>query len=374
MNFECIYNIISQKNRLQAGGVVLKNKEKKQLTSSELSFFCTQVAMVLKSGMLISDGIEWMYNDIEESNVKNALGAVMDELSNKVPLYKAMEATGYFPTYIISMSQIGSVTGRLEDVMASLSEYYDREDFIKAKIKNSVFYPAMLFVMMSFVIILLVTKIFPIFEGMIKELGGELPGESSALLSFSTGIMAGKFTMAATVAVLVLIAAIFVLNRTKEGKKSFNKLLSSFGPTKSIMKKVTAYRFSSCMSLFLSSGMNIDSSMDILLDIIEEPNLKSKIEACKVSMNSGENFLDSLSGLSMFSSMHIQMLNMGQRTGEMDIVMKKLTNIYETEADQAISNSVALIEPVLVGILCIVIGFILISVMLPLMNIMSSIG
>jgi type IV pilus assembly protein PilC len=330
--------------------------------------------MVLKSGMLISDGIEWMYNDIDESNVKIALGAVLDELSNKVPLYKAMEASGYFPTYIISMSQIGSVTGRLEDVMTSLSEYYDREDFIKAKIKNSVFYPAMLFVMMSFVIILLVTKIFPIFEGMIKELGGELPGESSALLSFSTGIMAGKFTMAATVAVLVTIAAIFVLTKTEEGKKSFNKFLSSFGPTKSIMKKVTAYRFSSCMSLLLSSGMNIDSSMDILLDIIEEPSLKSKIEACKVSMNSGENFLDSLSGLSMFSSMHIQMLNMGQRTGEMDIVMRKLTNIYETEADQAISNSVALIEPVLVGILCIVIGFILISVMLPLMNIMSSIG
>ncbi|MEA5094063.1 MULTISPECIES: type II secretion system F family protein [Sedimentibacter] len=352
----------------------MKNKEKKQLTSSELSFFCMQVAMVLKSGMLISDGIEWMYNDIEESNVKNALGVVLDELSNKVPLYKAMENSEYFPTYIISMSQIGSVTGRLEDVMTSLSEYYDREDFIKAKIRNSVFYPSMLFVMMSFVIILLVTKIFPIFEGMIKELGGELPGESSALISFSTGIMAGKFTMAATIAVLMLIAAIFVLTKTKGGKKSFNKFLSSFGPTKSIMKKVTAYRFASSMSLLLSSGMNIDSSMDILLDVTEEPELKNKIEECKTSMNSGENFLDSLSGLSMFSSMHIQMLNMGQRTGEMDIVMKKLTNIYENEADQAISNSVALIEPVLVGILCVVIGFILISVMLPLMNIMSSIG
>lgn len=352
----------------------MKNKDKKQLTSSELSFFCMQVAMVLKSGMLISDGIEWMYNDIEESRVKNALGAVMDELSNKVPLYKAMEASGYFPTYIISMSQIGSVTGRLEDVMTSLSEYYDREDFIKAKIRNSVFYPTMLFVMMSFVIILLVTKIFPIFEGMIKELGGELSGESSAIMSFSTGIMAGKFTMAATVAVLVLIAAIFVLTKTAEGKKSFNKFISSFSLTKSIMEKITAYRFSSCMSLLLSSGMNIDSSMDILLDVIEEPELKSKIEACKDSMDSGENFLNSLSDLSIFSSMHIQMLNMGQRTGEMDIVMKKLTNIYENEADQAISNSVALIEPVLVGILCVVIGFILISVMLPLMNIMSSIG
>jgi len=352
----------------------MKNTTKKQLSSSELSFFCMQIAMILKSGMLISDGITWMYNDIEEGNIKNALGVLMDELSNKVPLFKAMDKSGYFPSYIINMSQIGSVTGRLEDVMSSLSEYYDREDFIKAKIRNSVFYPSMLFIMMSFVIILLVTKVFPIFESMIKELGGELSNGSSAIISFSTGIMAGKFTMTFIIIILVLLLGVFLFIKTKNGKAAFNKFLSSFPLTKSIMKKVTAYRFSSSMSLLLSSGINIDASIDILLDIIEEPGLKNKIEACSTSMNSGECFLDSLSQLSLFSSMHMQMLNMGQRTGEMDIVMNKLTNIYENEADQAISNSVALIEPILVGVLCIVIGLILVSVMLPLMNIMSSIG
>jgi len=352
----------------------MKNSTKKQLSSAELSFFCMQIAMILKSGMLLSDGITWMYNDIEDGNVKNALEVLIDELSNKVPLYKAMDKSCYFPSYIISMSQIGSVTGRLEDVMSSLSDYYDREDFIKAKIRNSIFYPSMLFVMMSFVIILLVTKVFPIFESMIKELGGELSNESSAIVSFSTGIMAGKFTMTVIVIILVLLLAVFLFMKNQKGKAAFNKFLSSFPLTKSIMKKITAYRFSSCMSLLLSSGMNIDASIDILLDIIEEPELKNKIEACSTSMNSGECFLDSVSQLSLFSSMHMQMLNMGQRIGEMDIVMNKLTNIYENEADQAISNSVALIEPVLVGILCIVIGFILVSVMLPLMNIMSSIG
>ncbi|MFA9424148.1 MAG: type II secretion system F family protein [Sedimentibacter sp.] len=352
----------------------MKNATKKQLSSSELSFFSMQIAMILKSGMLISDGIEWMYNDIEEGNVKKSLKVLMNELSNKVPLYKAMEISGYFPSYIVSMSQIGSVTGKLEEVMSSLSEYYDREVFIKSKIRNSVFYPSMLFVMMSFVIIVLVTKIFPIFEGMIKELGGEISNESSAIMSFSTGIMAGKFTMAFIIAILILCLIAFLISKTKSGKIIFAKFLNSFPLTKSIMKKITAYRFSSSMSLLLSSGMNIDSSIGILLDIIEEPELKHKIEACRNSMDSGECFLDSVSQLSLFSSMHIQMLNMGQRTGEMDIVMNKLTNIYENEADQAITNSVALIEPILVGFLCIVIGFILVSVMLPLMNIMSSIG
>ena len=140
------------------------------------------------------------------------------------------------------------------------------------------------------------------------------------------------------------------------------------------MKKITAYRFSSAMSLLLNSGMNVDSSIDMLLDIVEEPVLKEKIQQCKDSMKSGVSFLDSINKLSLFNSMHMQMLNMGQKIGEMDVVMNKLTDIYENEAEQAINNTVSLIEPVLIGVLSVLIGVILISVMLPLMNIMSSIG
>lgn len=319
----------------------MKNKSVKKLSSSELSYFCTQVAMILKSGMLIPDGIDWMYNDIEEGNVKNVLGILRDELSNKVPLYVAMENSGYFPSYIINMSQIGNVTGRLEDVMSSLSEYYDRESFIKSKVRNSIFYPTMLFIMMSFVIILIVTKIFPIFEGMIEELGGQLSNESSFMMSFSSGIMAGNFTLIFVLALFLILVLIYIISRTKNGKAALYKFLGNFVLTKSIMKKITSYRFASGMSLLLSSGMNVESSINMLLEIVEEPELKNKIEQCSKSLSSGKDFLESVSKLSLFSSMHLQMLNMGQRIGEMDVVMKKLTDIYESEADQSINNAVS---------------------------------
>ncbi|WP_313344850.1 type II secretion system F family protein [Sedimentibacter sp.] len=352
----------------------MENTSIKKLSSSELSYFCSQIAMVLKSGILIADGIEWMYNDMEQGNIKNVLKLLKDNLSNKIPLYKAMESTKCFPSYIVNMSQIGSVTGRLDDVMNSLSDYYERENFLKGKIKSSIFYPTLLFAMMSFVIALLVTKIFPIFENMINELGGESIGQVSFLMSFSTGILIGRFTLILVIIILLLIVFIYILNKTENGKSTIRKFLNDFIFTKSIMKKITAYRFSSALSLLLSSGMHIDKSIDILLDVVEDPLLKHNIKACCTSMSKGESFIDSISKLSLFSSMHVQMLNMGQRTGEMDVVMKKLTNIYENEADRSISNAVSLIEPVLVGTLCVVIGFILISVMLPLMNIMSSIG
>lgn len=352
----------------------MENVSIKKLSSSELSYFCSQIAMVLKSGMLIADGIEWMYNDIEEGNIKNVLKLLKDNLSEKMPLYRAMEKTNIFPSYVVNMSQIGSVTGRLDDVMGSLSDYYEREYYLRGKIKSSVFYPTLLFTMMSFVIALLVTRIFPIFENMINELGGESMGHASFLMSFSTGILIGRFTLVLVVIILLLIVLIYILNKTKRGKSSIRKFMNSFIFTRSIMKKITAYRFSSALSLLLSSGMNIDKSIDMLLDVVEDPLLKENIRTCSTSMSKGESFIDSVSQLSLFSGIHVQMLNMGQRTGEMDSVMRKLTSIYENEADRSISNTVSLIEPVLVGTLCVVIGFILISVMLPLMNIMSSIG
>lgn len=350
----------------------MNESRNKKLTSTELSYFCMQIAMVLKSGMLISEGIDWMYDDMENGKVKDALYAVKNHLSEKVPLYKAMDKSGYFPSYIINMCNVGSITGKLEEVMVSLSDYYDRDNFLKSKIRNSIFYPSMLFIMMSFIIILLVTKIFPIFEGMLKELGGV--SNNSFIVSFDKGIMAGKIAMVFVIAILILMALFFIIYRTKDGKANINKFLSHFTPTKSIIKKITAYKFSSSISLLLSSGMNVDSSMDALLDIVDEPVLREKVMDCKASMDAGDSFLDSVSKLSIFSGMHLQMLNMGQRTGEMDVVMNKLTNIYENDVDQSINNVVALIEPVLVGILSILVGVILISVMLPLMNIMSSIG
>lgn len=352
----------------------MENTTIKMLSSSELSYFCSQIAMVLKSGMLIADGIEWMYNDMDDGNIKNVLKLLKDNLSEKMPLYKAMDNTKLFPSYIVNMSQIGSVTGRLDDVMSALSDYYEREDFLKSKIKSSIFYPTLLFAMMSFVIALLVTKIFPIFENMINELGGESMGQNSFLMSFSTGVFIGRFTLILVIVIILLIAFVYIMNKTESGKSAIRKFLNNFVFTKSIMKKITAYRLSSSLSLLLSSGMNIDKSMDMLLEIVDDPILKQNIRSCSASMSKGESFIDSVSELSLFSSMHIQMLNMGQRTGEMDVVMRKLTNIYENEADRSISNAVSLIEPALVGTLCIVIGFILISVMLPLMNIMSSIG
>ncbi|HBD63289.1 MAG TPA: hypothetical protein DC038_02515 [Clostridiales bacterium] len=352
----------------------MKNALHKELSSSELSFFCTQMAMILKSGMLISDGIDWMYSDLEDGRMKNILGTLKEALEDKVPLYTAMEDSGCFPSHIVSMCQIGVVTGRLEDVMNSLSQYYDREAMLRSKIRNSIFYPAMLFVMMTFVIILLVTKIFPIFEGMVQELGGELPSGQTFNISFATGMMTGKFALIFVLAVLFIGAAMLIFYKSQSGKACMGNFLHRFVFTKTIMQKITAYRFSSGLSLLLSSGMNIESSMSLLLDVIEEPQLKSKLEQCSQYINSGDDFIKSVSRLSLFSGIHLQMLSMGQRIGETDVVMKKLTDIYENEADQAINSAVSLVEPVLVGVLCIVIGFILISVMLPLMNIMSSIG
>jgi type IV pilus assembly protein PilC len=346
----------------------------KKLSLSELSFFCMDISIILKSGMLLENGVSMMYDDLKEGNLKEAAKILKEKLSDNMPLYKAMELSGYFPTHVVNMAQIGSITGNLEEVMASLSNFYDRDEYIRIKIRNSILYPAILFIMMSCVIVILVTKIFPIFQDMINQLGGEMSDGAAALMSFSAGIAAGKFMMYLVLAVIAAAFALTISWRTKKGRAFFDSLLSRFIFTRDIKKKVTAFRFTSSLSLLLSSGMNIDDSIDLLFQIVDDAQLKAKIRSCQSMMRKGDLFIDSISKLGLFPSMHVQMLSMGQNTGELDSVMKKLTDIYENEAESSISEAVSLIEPVLVGILSGAIGVILISVMIPLMNIMSSIG
>lgn len=348
-------------------------KQKKEILSSgELSIFCTQISLILKSGLLIADGVDVIFQELKDSRIKNVYKVIREELNNSVPLYKAMENSGYFPGYLVSMCHVGNKAGKLEEVMTSFSEYYEREEYVKIKIKNSIFFPIILFFLMSFVVILLVTKIFPIFEEMARDLGADI--NASSFISFSTGIAVGKVIMYCNIAIMIFITILFLIWHTQKGKTFIINIMKKMPLLRDINKKITAFRFLSSLNLLLTSGMNIDNSIDLLHQIVHNSELKNKIEIYKNSIKHGNNYITSLSDLALFSSMHIQMLNMGHRSGELDNIMSKLINIYENEYNQSISNAVSFIEPILVGILSIVIGIILISVMLPLMNIMSSIS
>lgn len=152
------------------------------------------------------------------------------------------------------------------------------------------------------------------------------------------------------------------------------KYALKFPLAKDFYENMASGRFASGMALTLSSGLDTFSSLDLVAELVDNPVMKNKITKCKTLIQSGANFAEALAAANIFSILYSRMIAVGFRTGNVDIIMDKIAKNYEKETDTKIYNIISVLEPTLVIVLSLIVGLILLSVILPLMGIMASIG
>ncbi|MCL2099670.1 MAG: type II secretion system F family protein [Oscillospiraceae bacterium] len=360
-----------------------QKKTLRQLSSGDLSIFCLQLSLVLKAGIPLHDGLVTLGDKnskfIEsKQKIRGMLGKSIDSMADMVelgePLASAMKKTGVFPDYVLNMVSIGESTGKLDNVLEALGEYYEKDQYMKTKIRNSLMYPVFLFVIMSVVIVLLVSRVFPIFKDMLESMGGSLSAGEEAVAAFAGSLAAGEYTMYIILALSVIFILTALLLKTSFGKSAGAAVIAACPLTRGINRKISASRFAGAMAMTLSGGMEFNSAMQMAVNLIDNKKLKNKFTECMKEIEAGGSFAESVAKTDVFSGMYIKFIEVGQKTGSVDAVMKKISDICDTEADTSINNATSVVEPLLVGILSIIIGIILISVMIPLVQVMSSIA
>lgn len=342
------------------------------LKSEEISFFCAQVALVLKAGIPLHDGVVMIAEDCPDRRLKAILGEIAEEVVSGAPLFRAMEKTGRFPPYVPAMIEIGETAGKLESVALSLAEYYEREKALAREIKRAVFYPAMLFVMMFVVIAIVVAKVLPIFGSVLRELGGEVSASASALLD--AGEWIGRISLFLVFAVFLILCGLYAASKTQKGAAFVERLLYAAGPLKDLSLKISAGRFSSSMSLMLGSGLDFSRSLALSSELASGESAKKRILSMKDKIDAGGSFAGVLEASGLFPSLYAGMLKTGVKTGSLESVMQRIARLYEEETEALFSRLISSVEPALVTALAVVVGAILLTVLLPLTGIMSSIG
>lgn len=350
-----------------------KNKGTRDiLATSEIAAFCTQIAMIMKSGISVGEGLGIMVEDMKTSQGREILEFLRGKVESGSRLHSALEECGKFPKYVVDMTEIGETTGRLEEVMENLTAYYEREEAIARSIRNAVTYPAVMIVMMVAVVGVLIVQVLPVFNRVFQQLGSEMTGFSLAIMQFGQTVSRYAIVIVGVIAALLLIY--LILRNTGGGRRTLDKWKSGFFATRRLNAKIASGRFASAMSLMLASGLDTDQSLDMVYKLIENEYLKLKIATCKSYIAEGSNFSDSLVKSNIFTGVYARMINVGFRTGSVDLVMRKLAQRYEEEVDTDIGNIISILEPTLVAVLSIIVGLILLSVMMPLMSIMTTIG
>jgi type IV pilus assembly protein PilC len=348
-----------------------KSTQSRPFSNVEIAAFCTQMALVLKAGISSIEGITIMLEDTNSKEEQKILQGLLDDMRETGELYPAMENSGLFPSYMLRMVQIGEETGNLDKVMDALSQHYEREDSIARTIRNSVTYPMVMAMMMVVVIIVLLVKVMPIFQQVFIQLGTEMTGFSRMLMNLGTVI--NRYAIVLTAALLVIVGFIFIGTHTNSGRRLFARIGSILPFIRRIQEQTAACRFASGMALTLSSGLNPDRSMELASSLNEDPRFQSKLNNCREQMVDGADLSNALHKSGIFSGIYARMASIGSKTGTMEEVMERIAGFYQEEIDISLNHCLSILEPTLVISLSLVVGVILLSVMFPLMGIMSSI-
>ncbi len=330
------------------------------------------MALLLHAGIATADGIDILKEDTKDPSAQKIYDSIGQVLHSGEKFHVALSMSEVFPDYVIQMVTIGEESGSIDTVMESLADYYDREENIESSIKSAVSYPLIMVFMMLVVVLVLITKVLPIFEQVFTQLGTSMSGFSQSLLNLGNALNRYSVIM---VAILVILAVCFIyFAMTTSGKEQLRNLLRKFGPTKRLMQEIETERFSSGMVLTLSSGMDTYESLALVKKLVTSDELKDKIDKCREMLLDGDSFPEALEKAEIFNSFYSQMIQVGFKSGSMDQAMKRVAERIEHDTQKRIYSLISVLEPTLVIILSIIVGMILLSVILPLMGIMSTIG
>lgn len=342
--------------------------KKNKMNNQELSVFCQQISLILQAGMSCYEGLAMIKDDCKNQETQNLFQEMMDSLEAGESFYHTLLHAQVFPQYMQDMVQIGERSGKLEDVMTSLCQHYQREHEIKEQIKNALTYPLVMIVMMFIVIFVLITQVLPIFERVFEQLGTSLTGIS--LMTLKIGSFLSQYYYVFFLFIGLIGVVILYLVKTKK----FNTFLQTFILTRNLSSTIATGHFLSGVSIALSSGLDINESIDMAKQLVKHQALLAKIVVCQNLLNDYEDLSTALVKSQILTGLNARLIQIGFKTGTVDKIIGEIALKYNDEASAKINSLISIIEPTLVAILSIIVGIVLLSVMLPLIGIMSSLG
>ena len=340
-----------------------------KLTMSEKYMFCNQMAMILESGFSLNQGVTMVYEEMDDKNIKGVLQEVAKYLDEQVSFSEAIDLTKAFDDYMVNLVKVGETSGNLDDVMQSLSEYYARIDDITNKLKQALTYPIILIIMMVVVVGIIVFKVLPIFKDVLNGLGSDLSSYANSFMEF--GQIFSLICFAVLLVLVIVIIAGYLYQRITHVNVLSSVVQKSF-LTRKLSRALNKAQITYALSLFISSGYDLQEAMKFVPKLVDDKQLRANLEKCNEDLINGDSFVEVIKKYQIYQGMQLNMILVGFKTGQVDIIMKQLSNSFQEEVSRAIDQFLNIIEPTIVTLLSLVVGIVLMSVMLPLISIMSS--
>ncbi len=355
-----------------SGGGFLDKFSKVKLT--DLSLFCRQFSTMIDAGVSLVRCLDVLSDQAGSPKLRRIIADLKAEVEAGNTLSKAMSKyPTVFSNLFIGLIRAGEVGGVLEESLQRLSAFMEKDVQLRSKIKSALTYPILVSVVALGIVLFLTIYIVPQFKKMFVDLGlKNFPQMTQTLMDISDFLVhKGFFALLILVAVIV---AIKMFQRTKFGRRALDRFALKAPVFGKLNHKVALARFSRTLATLLSSGVPILSAMETVAGVVSNEIISDAILDARARVREGDVISEPLRKSKMFPPMVVQMIAIGQESGSLDAMLSKIADFYDQEVDAAITSLTAAIEPILIVFLGVTVGFIVISMFLPLVELINGLS
>ena len=337
----------------------------KPLKQKDFVVFLRQFATLIEAGILLVNAIDLLAQQTESVALKEALEGISEDVKEGKSLSESMELyPALFPKLLVQMIKSGEVGGNLQEVLDRMATYYEKQYNLKQKISTALTYPIVVSTFAIVITIFLLVGIVPIFGDMYASMGEELPFITQMVLGLSAAIQ--KFWWIFAFIIMGLFYVFQQMRKKDSGVYFLDNLSLKLPVVGSFIQKAVLARMTQTLSSLLNSSVPILQAIDVTSDVVGNKVVEDVLQDARKSLERGESLAKPMEESWVFPPLIIQMIHIGEESGALDEMLLKVANIYEQEVNEASDKLQSLIEPILIIFLAVIVGFIVLSIVVPM--------
>ncbi len=341
--------------------------------SKDLTVFCTQFSAVLGAGIPVLESLYMLRDQTANKYFKKVIGEVYSKVEQGELLSSAMgNYKKVFPDILTNMVKAGEATGNLEVAFRRMAVHFDKENKLKQEIKKASIYPIVVGIVAVAVVILLLVMVVPTFVNMFEDMGAELPATTKALIAISDFIINKWYILLGII--FVFIIGVIAIKSNEKARTYFSQLSLKLPWIGSTKVNIVSSRFARTLSTLLSSGLPILDSIDIVSKVVQNEYVSRELNNSKEQVSKGISLSTPLSNMDVFPIMIVNMVKIGEESGQLEEMLEKTANFYDDEVETSVKQLTTMMEPAIIVFMAVVVGFIVISIIQPMFQMYSLLG
>lgn len=330
-----------------------------------------QLGVLVNAGIPLVSALEVVEKQVDNPKMGKSINSVKESLMEGNNFYESLKKhVGVFDPMMINMIQAGELGGVLGKILSRLGDHYEREHDVREKVKSAMTYPLLVFLISIMAMIFMMVFILPVFAGLLGEMTTTLPLPTKVLLNISSLIRNYWYIGIILLTSLVISLSSYV--RTTKGKEIVDKLKISLPLIGDLHKKVIVARFCRTFGILLGAGVPILQALEVTAQTTDNTVFIKALHKCRDIVLDGKSMVKPLLDSTVFPYMVAHMVRVGEETGSLDNLLVQTGEFYQKEVDRKMDNLSNLIEPIMIIVVGAMVGFLVMSMVLPMFTVISS--